>query len=105
MQSLLKFTTHHVSNVSLPTWPFDQQVFVGLLRSQDKKAFALLYKHYAAAIYGMLLNKLNDPVKANKALEDTFLTVWGNLPDYDDKKMRLFTWINQISLGIIKERR
>jgi len=103
MQSLLSSSTQHACNTSLPTWPFDQEVFVDLLRNQDKKAFALLYKHYAAAVYGTLLNKLNDPVKANKALENTFLTVWRKLPAYDEKKMTLFTWINQISLRLIKE--
>lgn len=102
MQSSLNITTHLTPN-NLKTWSSDQQALLDKLRNQDKNAFSILYKQYSAAIYGSILNKVSDRAKASKVLEETFICVWNNISTYDETKLRLFTWIAQISMKLARK--
>lgn len=93
--------TNHDSN--LKVWLSDEEIFYNQLRNQDGKAFKVLYKRYAAAIYGSIIRKVNDEEKAKLILDQTFSELWRNFSDYDATKLRIFSWINQIALQNIRK--
>ncbi|MGM9477373.1 RNA polymerase sigma factor [Pedobacter sp. GSP4] len=80
----------------------DQEVFIKRLRAKDADAFKILYQKYAAAVYGNIIRSLNDEPKSKLVLEQTFCHLWDSFSGYDERKMSIFTWINQITLRNIK---
>ncbi|WP_293311901.1 RNA polymerase sigma factor [Pedobacter sp. UBA5917] len=88
---------------SLKVWLSNEEIFFDQLRNQDGKAFKLLYKQYAAAIYGAIIRKVNDEEKAKLILDQTFCEVWKSFDLYDATKLRIFSWIYQITLQNIRK--
>lgn len=81
----------------LSIWLSDQEIFFERLRSHDPEMFRLLYKKYAAALFGIVLKKVGDQLIAEAILEKIFLEVWNSISIYDETKLKIFTWLNQIS--------
>lgn len=81
----------------------DEDIFVTHLRERRKSAFKLLYKQYAPALYGKILNQLSDTKLANAVLEQTFIEACNDIAQYNPKKNKLFTWLNQIAKKQIHE--
>ena len=68
-----------------------------LLQQGDKKAMALIYDHFGAAVYGVVLRICqNDEAVARDALQEGLVNVWKNAKSYDSGKGTLFTWIMNI---------
>ncbi|MCB0664182.1 MAG: sigma-70 family RNA polymerase sigma factor [Saprospiraceae bacterium] len=67
------------------------------LKKRDKSALTDLYDHYSAAFYGQALRILNNESLAQEAVQDTFLKIWNNIDQYDDRKGRLFTWMYRLA--------
>ena len=96
MQVSFKVPNQQEEDSGLSVWLSDQEIFFERLRSRDPETFRILYKKYAAALFGMLLNKVGDQVIAEAILEKIFLEVWNSIPAYDEAKLKIFTWLNQI---------
>ncbi|WP_276482668.1 sigma-70 family RNA polymerase sigma factor [Paraflavitalea pollutisoli] len=70
---------------------------VDLLRQQDKEAFKTLYDRYAAAIYGLLLDILENRQAATQLLEETFQEAFDTIHHYDPTKQSPFTWLQLLA--------
>lgn len=87
---------------NLDVWFSKQEVFIHKLKSQDIDSFKILYNQYAPAILGNIL-RLVDHNSANMILEETFNQVWFSISTYDESKMKMFTWLNQIARKCCRE--
>jgi len=97
MQVLFNVVNQQEEGSGLSIWLSDQEFFFERLRSHDPEAFKCLYKKYAAAIYGVVLNKVKDQQIAENLLEKIFLDVWSLIAVYDESKLKIFSWLNQIA--------
>lgn len=75
-----------------PGLPFLQAVQSGV-----KGAFADLYDHYSAALFGVIVKIVHDEVRAEEVLQDSFVKVWRSAASYDPAKGRAFTWMLNIA--------
>ncbi|MBI5371039.1 MAG: sigma-70 family RNA polymerase sigma factor [Sphingobacteriales bacterium] len=76
---------------------YSEQELVASLRQRDEKAFAYLYDHYAAALYGVVNTVVADKETANDVLQNVFVNIWRKFDSYDPAKGRLFTWMMNIA--------
>ena len=68
-----------------------------MLQNKDKRAIALLYDHYAPALYGVVLRITDSEELAEDIIQETFVKVWKNSASYQQEKGTLFTWILNIA--------
>ncbi|MEZ0608110.1 RNA polymerase sigma factor [Fibrella sp. WM1] len=74
-----------------------ESVLVEKLLQRDEQAFQWLYKHYSAALYGVLLKIVREEEQAQDLLQEVFIKIWNNTTSYDTQKGRLFTWMLNIA--------
>ncbi|CCH03220.1 RNA polymerase sigma factor sigK Sigma-K factor [Fibrella aestuarina BUZ 2] len=74
-----------------------ESVLVEKLLQRDEQAFQWLYKHYSAALYGVLLKIVREEEQAQDLLQEVFIKIWNNTATYDTQKGRLFTWMLNIA--------
>jgi RNA polymerase sigma-70 factor (ECF subfamily) len=72
---------------------FTEEELVQNLKALDKRAFALLYDNYGAALLGVINNLVNNNDEAENLLQDVFVKVWKYINRYDHTKGRLYTWL------------
>jgi len=76
----------------------DMNVLISSLQKKEEKAFAYLYDHYSAALYGIILKVVNDEDDAADVLQDAFVSIWKSIESYDaGRGGSLFTWMLNIS--------
>jgi len=75
---------------------YTEEELVALLKSNDKRAFEYLYDHYAAALYAVILKKIDDSALAEDILQEAFVKIWNHFSAYNASKGRLFTWMLNI---------
>lgn len=68
-----------------------------LCKGNSIQGFELLYDTYASCLYSITLTIIPDPQIAVQALQETFDRIWTDLSHFDPEKMRLFTWMYQIT--------
>jgi RNA polymerase sigma-70 factor (ECF subfamily) len=93
---------------SLPPLPVDSTVkillpedeLVSRLFKQDKKAFSYLYDNYSSALYGVIFRIVQDEETAADVMQETFVKIWNNFPQYDKTKGKLFTWLVNIARNL-----
>jgi len=90
-------------DANLKVWLSDQEFLFSRLRAHDARAFKMLYQKYAAAIYGSIIRQVSDEEKAKSILAQTFCDVWQSFANYDETKLQIFTWINQLAVQNIKK--
>jgi DNA-directed RNA polymerase specialized sigma24 family protein len=103
MQVSLSRNNDPNQDANLKVWLSDQEIFYNKLRAKDAMAFKILYQQYAAAIYGSIIRSVRDEEIAKLILEQTFCEVWQSLPEYNETKVSVFTWIYQIALRKVKK--
>lgn len=74
-----------------------EQQIIDLLAQRDDQAIQLAYRHYSAALYGIIRRILSDESLAQEALQDTFVKIWKKSTSYDRSKAKLFTWMANIA--------
>jgi len=74
-----------------------EQKIITYLSQGNKKALNLLYEHYSASLYGVILKVTKNEELAEDALQETFIKVWKNAAKYDASKAKLFTWLYRIA--------
>ncbi|MEZ4919067.1 MAG: sigma-70 family RNA polymerase sigma factor [Saprospiraceae bacterium] len=77
---------------------------IALLQQGDQQAISMLYKHYAAALFGIIRRIIAEQEIAEEVLQDVFVKVWDNAARYDSAKGRLYTWLAQITRNTALDR-
>ncbi len=75
----------------------DDLALIQQLKGKDERALSLLYDKYSGAIYSVILKIIRDEGKAQDILQDTFMTVWDKVHNYDPEKGRFYTWVYRIA--------
>ncbi|MCD0489802.1 sigma-70 family RNA polymerase sigma factor [Pedobacter sp. MC2016-14] len=70
---------------------------VKALRAGDRKAYALLYKNYSAALFGIISRIVKSVEAAEDVQQETFVKIFKCIKEYDPEKGRLFTWMAKIA--------
>ncbi len=73
-----------------------EKEIVELIRAKDKAFVALIYDNYSANLYGVVKAILRDDDLAQDVLQDSFVKIWRNAEQYDEKRSKLFTWLLRI---------
>jgi RNA polymerase sigma-70 factor (ECF subfamily) len=79
------------------TITYNEQELVSLLRDRDNRAFAYLYDNYSGALYGIILQILDNTELSNDVLQEVFINIWRKIESYDPSKGRLYTWMLNIA--------
>jgi len=103
MQQLSSLAKDQQLSSTLKVWLSEQELFLQKLKSGDGEAFRTLYHQYAPALFGVISRSVLEEDAASDILEKTFSAIWKNISEYDETKLRLFTWINQIANRQIKD--
>jgi RNA polymerase sigma-70 factor (ECF subfamily) len=81
-----------------PTYTQDELIV--LIRGRNQKAFSYLYDNYSQALFGVINSIINDQEESEDVLQNTFLKIWNNFPNYDESKGRLYTWMLNIARNV-----
>jgi RNA polymerase sigma factor (sigma-70 family) len=76
---------------------YNEQDLVNALKERDNQAFGYLYDHYAAALYSIVVQIVQNNELANDILQEVFVNIWRKMETYDPNKGRLFTWMLNIA--------
>ncbi|HMJ46638.1 MAG TPA: sigma-70 family RNA polymerase sigma factor [Ferruginibacter sp.] len=79
---------------------YSEEELVLLLQSRDQQAFSYLYDNYAAALNGIIYRMVENRELAEDILQEAFVKIWNNFPNYDTAKGRLFTWMLNITRNL-----
>ena len=63
---------------------------------RDERAFAQLYRHTAAKLYGVALRILRRHDWAEEVLQESFVNIWNHVSDYAAQKSAPMTWMTAI---------
>jgi RNA polymerase sigma-70 factor (ECF subfamily) len=63
---------------------------------RDQRAFAELYRHTAAKLYGVALRILRRHDWAEEVLQESFVNIWNHLSEYSAAKSAPMTWMTAI---------
>ena len=63
---------------------------------RDEKAFALLYQHTSANLFGVALRILKQEKAAEDALQDAFVNIWHNAGEFHAGKGSPMAWMASI---------
>ncbi len=79
---------------------YSEDELVMLLRNKDQQAFSYLYDNYAGALNGVIYRMVENTELGEDILQEAFLKIWNNFPQYDHTKGRLFTWMLNITRNL-----
>jgi RNA polymerase sigma factor (sigma-70 family) len=69
------------------------EALVLLAARSEESALAELYDRYGRAAYGLALRVLRDPVLAEDAVQEAFLTLWRTAARFVPERSKASTWI------------
>ncbi|CAN5918198.1 sigma-70 family RNA polymerase sigma factor [soil metagenome] len=81
------------TKTTLPTEP----ELISLLKARDELGLRVLYDHYSAALYGVILRIVIERETAEDVLQESFVKIWNNSASYDASKGRLYTWLLNVA--------
>lgn len=67
-----------------------------LLNKGDRKTFALLFDYYSKFFFSIILKIVEDKHIAEDVLQNSFVTIYNNIRDFDVEKESLFIWMYKI---------
>jgi RNA polymerase sigma-70 factor (ECF subfamily) len=70
----------------------------------DRRAFELLYRRYARAVYGLAIRRLGDRERAEDAVQETFTSVWRSARTYRPERGPGAPWLYSIARNAIVDR-
>ncbi|MDQ3112132.1 MAG: sigma-70 family RNA polymerase sigma factor [Bacteroidota bacterium] len=70
---------------------------IALLKARDERGLRVLYDHYSAALYGVILRIVIERETAEDVLQESFVKIWNNSASYDASKGRLYTWLLNVA--------
>jgi RNA polymerase sigma-70 factor (ECF subfamily) len=72
---------------------FPDEALLALAAREDEGALAALYDRYSRVAYGLALRVVRDPVLAEDAVQEAFLTVWRTAAAFRSDRAKPSTWI------------
>ncbi|HEX7341513.1 MAG TPA: sigma-70 family RNA polymerase sigma factor [Rhodanobacteraceae bacterium] len=66
---------------------------LGAVASGDEPAFAELYRHTSAKLYGVCLHMLHNRAEADEVLQEAYVTVWRRAGTFDAERASPMTWL------------
>jgi RNA polymerase sigma-70 factor (ECF subfamily) len=63
---------------------------------QDQRAFAELYRHTSAKLFGVALRILRRQDWAEEVLQESFVNIWNHVGEYNSSKSAPLTWMTAI---------
>ena len=79
------------------TITYNEQELVSLLKDRDNSAFSYLYDNYSGALYGIIIQILDNTELSSDVLQEVFINIWRKIESYDPSKGRLYTWMLNIA--------
>ncbi len=79
---------------------YSEEELVLQLRAKDKLAFEYLYDNYSTALNGVIYKLVENEHLREDILQEAFIKIWNNFPQYDSSKGRLFTWIVNLTRNL-----
>jgi len=76
---------------------YSEEELVMLLKQQSRDAFNYLYRQYSAVLYGIVNKVVYDEQIAQDVLQEVFVKIWHNIPQYNPEKGRIYTWMINIA--------
>lgn len=76
---------------------YNEHELVSLLKGRDNSAFSYLYDNYSGALYGIILQILDNTELSGDVLQEVFINIWRKIESYDASKGRLYTWMLNIA--------
>ena len=83
-----------------PIKKYSEEELILLLKTGDQSAFSYLYDNYAGALNTVICKLISDQHLAEDILQEAFVKIWNNFPNYDSLKGRLFTWMLNITRNL-----
>ncbi|MDZ4667483.1 MAG: sigma-70 family RNA polymerase sigma factor [bacterium] len=77
-----------------------EQELIKILRTGEESAFDVLYRNYAPAIFGLILNIVKNREQAEEITQDSFVKIWNNFSTYSESKGRVYTWMLNIARNL-----
>jgi RNA polymerase sigma-70 factor (ECF subfamily) len=63
---------------------------------RDQRAFAELYRHTSAKLYGVAVRILRREDWAQEVLQESFVNIWNHIADYSSARSAPMTWMTAI---------
>jgi RNA polymerase sigma-70 factor (ECF subfamily) len=79
----------------------DERKLVELSKEGEAEAFGLLYDYYFPKIFRFILVRVGQREEAEDLSHQTFLKVWQNLKNYQDKGLPFGGWLYRIARNVI----
>ncbi len=67
------------------------------IENKDESGLNYLYKNYSSSLFGIILRIVKDNDVSEEVLQKTFVKIWNNINQYEEKKGTLFTWMSTIA--------
>lgn len=67
-----------------------------LLQQHDQRVIALIYEHYAHALFNVIYRILRDEAMAQDVFQEAIIKVWRKGHFYERSKGSLFTWLMSV---------
>ena len=86
-----------VAKMTEDTAPDWSDCLIRIARDQDKKAFAMLFRHFAPRVKSYLLKRGASHTQADDAMQEAMATVWRKAHLFDPTKAAASTWVFTIA--------
>ncbi|WP_211227316.1 sigma-70 family RNA polymerase sigma factor [Ferrimonas kyonanensis] len=73
------------------------KAMIQVANDRDKRAYAMLFKHFANRVHAFCFKKVGDDQLAREVAQDTMLAVWQKAHRFDVDKGNVSTWIYTIA--------
>ncbi|MGK2861199.1 MAG: RNA polymerase sigma factor [Chitinophagaceae bacterium] len=80
-----------------------EQELITLLKKKDVQTYNYLYDTYAGALYGVVLQIINDCETASGVLQKTFVFIFQKIDSYEKTNERLFTMMLKFARNMALE--
>lgn len=94
MKSTFNFSVHKGSISKMLSYNLQSDLFEACKKS-DPKAQLQFYKFYHKPLYGISLTILNDPIEAEKIIQESFLVAFEKI-GFFPKEVSFITWLNTL---------
>lgn len=74
----------------------DHQHLIARVAMSDVEAFEQLYDDSYSRLYAVALHLLQQPDRADEALQDAFVKIWNNAGEYRQQRGSVVTWMASI---------
>lgn len=75
---------------------YSEQELVIALQHKEEQAMSWLYDHYSKALFSIIYRVVENQEMSEDVLQECFVKIWNNFPQYDASKATLFTWMLNI---------